>query len=79
MGGAGPTHVGHPTDRRGDDLHSVHGDFVDHPLLQVPQIKVIPAICLEERTKGFPFVAWQGLAVFSSMVSSLPRGSTPRY
>ena len=30
---SGPTHISHPTDRRGYDLHGVHGDLVDHLLL----------------------------------------------
>lgn len=51
-GAVGHTHIGHPTDGRGYDLHGVHGDFVDHLLLQVPLIKALSVICLETRTKG---------------------------
>lgn len=59
----GLTHVGHPTDRRGYDPHNIHGDFVDHPLLQVPLIIALPAICLECRNEGSLLVGWQGACV----------------
>ena len=54
------TYMGHPTDRRGDDLHGIHGDFVDHLFLQVPLMEAVPAICLECRTKRSLPRGWQG-------------------
>lgn len=57
---AGRTHVGHAADGGGDDPHSVHGDLVDHLLLQVPLIKAFSAICLEGRTEGSLLMGWQG-------------------
>ena len=74
-----PAHIGHPTDRRRYDPHGVHGDLVDHLLLQVPLVKVVPAVGLEDRTKECLLVGRQGLAMVSAVVSSPARGLTPRH
>lgn len=50
--GWGVTHIGHATDRRSYDLHSIHCYFVDHLLFQIPLIKAFPAVGLEDRTRA---------------------------